>query len=100
MNTPGHLNCTHCGSDNVLPFEDEEGLKSDATFFIVLLSAFLIVIGYILFVISSYVFFPFVVFIAIIVTTRMINKRDREQKTAKPIEKDYMCLDCSRFFRR
>ncbi len=92
--------CTHCGSDNVLPFEDEEPQKSDPTLFLVLLSAFLVITGYFLFMITSYLYFPLVVFAAIIVTTRLVNKRERQQKIVKHVEKNYVCLDCSQFFRK
>ena len=91
--------CTHCGSENVLPFEDEEGHKSNTTFFIVLLTTVLIIAGYFLLMISSYLYFPAVLFIAIIVITRVINPRDKEENAGEPVEKDYMCLDCSGFFK-
>jgi hypothetical protein len=99
MNTSPKPACPHCGSLNVLPFEDEESHKSDPTLFIVLLTAFLLIAGYLIFVISSYIFFPAVVFIAIIVTTRAVNRREKQPKAEKEIERDYMCVDCGAFFR-
>jgi Flp pilus assembly protein TadB len=92
--------CPHCGSVNVLPFEDEGAHKSDATFFIVFLSAFLLVAGYLIFMISSYIFFPAVVFLSIIITTRMLNRRERERKNMEKVERNYMCVDCGVFFKK
>ncbi|NIM15149.1 MAG: hypothetical protein GTO45_24560 [Candidatus Aminicenantes bacterium] len=92
--------CPQCGSGNVLPFEDEEAHKSDATLFIVFLSAFLLITGYLIFMISSYIFFPAVVFLSIIITTRMINRREKERKAMEDVERNYMCVDCGVFFKK
>ncbi len=102
MTAAPHPPCAHCGSENVLPFEDDTPYKGDTTLFIILLSAFLVITAYVLLVFTSALYFPIVVFIAIIVTTRMINKHqaDRKKRAELGIQRDYMCLDCSRFFRR
>lgn len=92
--------CPHCGSVDVLPFEDEEAHRSDATLFIVFLSAFLLIAGYLIFMISSYIFFPAVVFLSIIITTRMLNRREKEQKAMENIKRNYMCVDCGVFFKK
>jgi hypothetical protein len=100
MSNHSYPPCPYCGSDNVLPFEDEDRMQSDPTIFIIIVLALALIIGYFLFMISSYLTFPLVVFVAIIISTRLINKRDREEKVEKHIVRDYMCVDCSGFFRK
>jgi hypothetical protein len=100
MSNHSYPPCPHCGSDNVLPFEDEERSQSDATLFIIIVLALALFIGYFLFMISSYLTFPLIVFVAIIISTKLINKQERERKVEVQIEKDYMCVDCSGFFRK
>jgi hypothetical protein len=91
--------CPRCDSEAVLPFEDEETTQTDTTLFFVILSAFLVLTGYFLFMISTYVFFPVVVFISIIVTTRMLNRKEKHRKAMRDIERNYMCTDCGEFFK-
>lgn len=93
------LTCPHCGAHNALPFEDDSPSKSDATLTLILITSILLFIGYILLMISTYLFFPGVVFISIIITTRLINRREKEKKESIIIPRDYMCLDCGEFFR-
>jgi hypothetical protein len=92
--------CPHCGSGNVLPFEEEERPGSDPTLFIIILLAVALLTGYFLFVISFYLTFPLVVFVAIIISTKLINRQERQVKVETHVERDYMCLDCSAFFRK
>jgi hypothetical protein len=92
--------CPHCGSGNVLPFEDEENTGSDPTLFIIILLAVALLTGYFLFMISSYLTFPLVVFVAIIISTKLINRQQKQQKVEKHVEWDYMCVDCGGFFRK
>ncbi|NIM15156.1 MAG: hypothetical protein GTO45_24595 [Candidatus Aminicenantes bacterium] len=68
--------------------------------FIVFLSAFLSITGYLIFMISSYIFFPAVVFLSIIITTRMLNRREKQQKAMEDVERNYMCVDCGVFFKK
>lgn len=91
--------CPYCSSDNVLPFEDEGDYKRTYSFYIIILSALVLIIGYLIFLFSSYIFFPVVVFIAIIITTKTINKREREKKKVIQIEKQYICLNCNSNFK-
>jgi hypothetical protein len=93
--------CIHCGSTNVLPFEDDSPAKNEATLFIIVLSTVLMVTAYFIFVVSSYLYTPLVIFIAIIIVTRLINKHqgDRKKRAEVVEEWDYMCLDCSRSYR-
>ena len=100
MNNHSYPPCPYCGSDNVLPFEDEERSQNDATLFIIIVLALALIIGYILFMISSYLTFPLIVFVGIIISTKLINRQERERKVEKQIVRDYMCLDCSGFFRK
>ena len=100
MSNHSYPPCPYCGSDDVLPFEDEERSQSDTTLFIIIVLALALFIGYFLFMISSYLTFPLIVFVAIIISTKLINRQDRERKVEKHIERDYMCIDCSGFFRK
>jgi hypothetical protein len=92
--------CPHCGSGNVLPFEEDEYRGSDPTLFIIILLAVALILGYFLFMISSYLTFPLVVFVAIIISTKLINRHQKQHKVEKQVERDYMCIDCSNFFRK
>lgn len=100
MSNHSYPPCPYCGSDNVLPFEDEERSQGDATLFIIIVLALALIIGYFLFMISSYLTFPLIVFVAIIISTKLINRQERDRKVEKKIERDYMCVDCSGFFRK
>jgi len=90
--------CPYCGSDNVLPFEDDTPSQGDDTLFIVLVSAFFLIGGYFLVMISVYLFFPLAVFAAIIIVTRWINKQEQGKKKKKIPPHDYVCMDCGQFF--
>jgi len=91
--------CNHCGSVNVLPFEDDTPDRGDTTLFIAILTAVILITGYLLIVVTSYLYYPIVVFGAIIVTTRLINKKQQERKTrVLRGPSDYICLDCGRSF--
>ena len=92
--------CPQCGSDNVLPFEEETKAQGDATLFIVIVLAMGLIIGYLLFMISVYLTFPLVVFAAVVISSKFINRSEGKKKVEKPVEKDYMCLDCGGFFRK
>ena len=100
MSQRAYPSCPHCGSGNVLPFEEEKHSGSDPTLFIIILLAVALLTGYFLFMISSYLTFPLVVFVAIIISTKLINRQEKRQKLEKHVERDYMCVDCSAFFRK
>ena len=94
--------CPYCQSDNTLPFEEEGSNKGNDSLAFVILAAILLVGAYFFFVISSYLFFPFVIFALIIISTKIINKRDRNRKKADLLPKEkkyYLCLDCSNNFK-
>jgi len=94
--------CPYCQSDNTLPFEEENGGKGSDSLIIIIFAAVLLIGGYFFFVISSYLFFPFVVFGLIIISTKIINKRDRDRKKTDLLPKEkkhYLCLDCSNNFK-
>lgn len=96
-----HPPCPHCESENTLPFESDELQQEDSSIFFIMLTAFVLIAGYLAFVLASYLLFPLVVFTAIIVTTRVINKKQsrKREHSAVMSPKDYLCLDCSRFFK-
>ncbi len=100
MSRHSYPSCPYCGSDNVLPFEEEERPRSDPTLFIIIVLALALIIGYFLFMISTYLTFPLIVFAAIVITTKLTNKQERGKKVEKHIVRDYMCVDCSGFFKK
>lgn len=91
--------CPHCGSDDILPHETEEGYKDDYSLFIIILAALLLIVGYFLFVVSSYIYFPAFIFIAVFVSALFINRSEKQQKKAAEVEKDYICLNCDKNFK-
>lgn len=90
--------CPNCQSDNVLPFEEDGSASGDDTFTIIILSALAVIGGYILFVISAYLFFPFVVFLGIGISARLVSKKEDRKKPKKKKKRDYICLDCNHTF--
>ena len=92
--------CPFCFSHNILPFEQENDYKKDHTFPIIFISALVLIAGYFLFLFSVYLFFPFVVFISIIISTRFIDKKQKDKK--KNIQNgevnQYVCLTCNNSF--
>ncbi len=94
--------CTRCGSTDVLPFEDDTPVKDDSTLFFILLSIALLIVGYVLFIVSSFFLFPLAVFIAIFIITRIINTHLADKKKRDTVGKiqDYVCLDCGGFFKK
>jgi len=93
--------CPFCGSNNILPFEDENSYKKDHTFLVIILSALILIGSYFIFVISSYLYFPAVIIILIIISTTILNKRekDRGKKIKKIKKEDYICIDCNSTFK-
>ena len=59
--------CPFCYSENVLPFEDDSKKNDTDSLPLILISALILVVGYFVFIISTYLFLPLVVFIAIVV---------------------------------
>lgn len=91
--------CPHCGSDDVLPHESEDDYTDDHSFWIILASAVLLAAGYFLIMISSYIYFPAAIFIFIIIAAWTINRSESKRRSAQLIERDYVCLECSRNFK-
>ncbi len=93
--------CPFCGSANILPFEDDSASDSDLPVFIVILTALIVVALYLAFVVASYMYFPVVVFIAIIISTRIINRQEKKpQRKILPAGRDFICLSCNSDFKR
>ena len=97
--TNGEKRCPYCGADDVLPFESEEDYKDDYSFFIVFLAAILLIAGYFLFVISTYLYFPIALFILIMVSAIVVKRKEEQQKKTETVEKDYMCVECGNSFK-
>ncbi len=93
--------CPYCSSENVLPFEDDSREQSDLPVVIIILTALAILALYFAFVLTSYMYFPLVVFIAIILTTRVINRQDKSGKQMIIKAKgEFICLNCNTSFSR
>jgi len=92
--------CPYCKSDNVLPFEEESKGPVNESLFIIIFLALAILGAYFLFVISSYLFFPAVVFAFIILASYFINRQDKKKKKKAVVHVpgEYICLDCSNDF--
>ena len=95
----GPVACPYCRSDNTLPFEEESQAGSDLSVLITILTALSVLALYFAFVVTSYLYFPLVVFIAIIVTTRLINRQERKGGIAKKkVNREFICLGCNTSF--
>jgi len=93
--------CPFCRSENILPFEDDNEEQSDLPVIIIILTALIILALYLAFVVTSYMYFPIVVFIAIILTTRVVNRTEKRGKNKiTVVNRDFICLSCNNSFRR
>ncbi|MEN8222228.1 MAG: hypothetical protein ABFR36_03120 [Acidobacteriota bacterium] len=93
--------CPFCRSENVLPFEDDTKDQSDLPVIVIILTALSVLALYFAFVVTSYMYFPLVVFIAIILTTRVVNRQERSQrKKIVAVNKEFICLSCNKSFSR
>ena len=92
--------CPYCRSHNILPYEDDSGEQSDLPVIIIILTALFLLALYFAFVLTSYMYFPVVVFIAIILTTRVINRQERRKKETVKVKGEYICLNCDSSFVR
>lgn len=91
-----HRVCPFCGSDNILPFEDDSGRDSDLPVLIIILTALILIALYLALVVTSYMYFPIVVFIAIILSTRLVNRHENTRKRKHLSgSRDFICLSCN-----
>lgn len=91
--------CPFCGSTNVLPFEKDTGPDRENTFWVVFISAFLVIGFYFLFVILSYLSYP--VMVIVMITLFSIYQRRKETRKNRPMEagaRDFLCIDCGQSF--
>lgn len=91
--------CTHCGSENTLPFEEECEKKSDPSLIIIIIAALSLLAAYFAFIVTSYLYFPVIVFIGIVISSKIINRKERK-KTRIERKKNFVCLSCNRNFSR
>ena len=93
-------NCPYCHSTNVLPYEQESDYKKNYSLSIIVLAALVLIAGYFIFLFSAYLYFPLVVFIAIIFTTKFLDKKkeDREKDIQFNSGKQFICLNCNNSF--
>ena len=93
--------CPFCRSENVLPFEDDNKDPSDLPVIIIILTALFVLALYFAFVVTSYMYFPVVVFIGIILTTRVVNKTEKSRRKKHiAVNREYICLSCNNSFSR
>ena len=96
---PVGMTCPNCGSGNVLPFEDDSGNSDELPVIILILTALSLIALYLAFVVTSYLYFPIVVIIAVIITSRIVNRQERKRhiRTGHK-KKDFLCLTCDKGF--
>ena len=91
--------CPFCRSENVLPFEDDNKELSELPVLIIILTALSVLALYFAFVVTSYMYFPVVVFIAIILTTRIVNRTEKKGRNKiVAANRDFICLSCNNSF--
>lgn len=92
--------CPHCGSHNVLPFEEDGGGAENQTFITILLSALAIMGTYFLFLLVSYINYPLMVIIIVTAISYIMRRKDRKKKKKIKIQadKEFICLDCNSNF--
>lgn len=93
------VSCIYCGSENTLPFEEEHEIKSDPSLIIIIIAALSLLAVYFAFIITSYLYFPVIVFIAIIISSKIVSRKEKK-KTHIVSEKNFICLSCNRNFSR
>jgi hypothetical protein len=92
--------CPHCRSLNVLPFEEGSEPENNPHFLIILVSAFLIIGFYFLFVILSYMSYPIMVIVVISVFSIYQKWKDgRKKQPKKMLDKEFLCIDCGQSFK-
>jgi len=98
---PKKNNCPYCKSFNSLPFEEETRKNQNHTFTIILISAFVLLGSYFLFVIFSYIAYPLMIILLISLSAFILNKKEKQNIIKeKSIEKEFICLDCNRSFKQ
>ncbi|MGE5343893.1 MAG: hypothetical protein ACM3SY_20675 [Candidatus Omnitrophota bacterium] len=90
--------CPHCGSADVLPFEEDSGSGIKATLLMVIASALVVLFGYFFFALSAYLYFPIFILGIIVISTRLINNRENRRKKRKKLPSHFMCTECRQFF--
>jgi DNA-directed RNA polymerase subunit RPC12/RpoP len=90
--------CPYCNSTEILPFEDEEDYKFDYSLWVGIFSGILLIAGYFFFMVISYLTFPLIVFSAVIISSRLVNKRVFRRKDTNE-EVYYVCLNCRENFK-
>ena len=91
--------CPHCGSNDVIPFEEDTGKTWNVSLTVVIISALVLLGGYFLFILSSYLYFPVFILFLIIIAAKWVGNTNRERRQKRSQPRDYMCLECSQFFR-
>jgi len=92
--------CPYCQSTNILPFEEEDPQRNQESLMIIIIAAMTLMLGYFFLVVSAYLFFPFVIFAALIFTSFIINRKERRaNRKQDKVAKDFICIDCSNTFK-
>ncbi len=94
----GEKTCAHCGSEDVLPYEDDEPVSGDYSIWVIMITGVLLLLGYFTFMVSTYLYFPAAIFIFIIISAWVVNRSDERNKKKVVVEKDWLCLECDRSF--
>jgi len=93
------LRCPRCGSTNILPFEDDGIEPHNHPVWIGIAAGILLIGGYFLFMIISYLTFPLIVIAGILISSKFINLRFLKKPADPQKSREYICLDCSQNFR-
>ena len=88
--------CPFCQSFNVLPYEEDDDKKKNDSLTIIILSGLIIISSYLLLMVSLYISFPFVIFTLIIITTKLVNKKEKQVRILT--NRDFLCLNCDNSF--
>lgn len=91
--------CPACGSPRILPFEEDNTDYRNHPVWIGIAAGILVIGSYFLFMIISYLTFPLIVFAGILLSSRFVNLRNRQESGEYGRDKDYLCLNCNATFR-
>ncbi len=93
--------CPYCGSFDTLPFEEEQEHDFEVSLSLVIVLGLIIIGIYLAVIVTSYLYYPIVVFGGIIIASKFVNKSGSKKNTKRSVgkESDYICLNCNRNFR-
>lgn len=93
--------CPLCGSLNTLPYEEESEHNFEISLTMIIVSGLLLIGLYLAIIVTSYIFYPLVVFAGIIIASKIVNKNRNVGKKGDIEIKEtlFLCLNCNRSFK-